>query len=70
MNENKISSRLFGPKRDEVTGEWEEYMTRKLMTCKYIQYFSGDKIQKNMNRRTWNTYGGEERCVQSFGRES
>ena len=70
MLENKISKRLFRPKRDEVTGEWEDYMTRSLMTCKLIQNISGVKIQNIMSRRTWNTYGGGKRCVQSFGRET
>ena len=41
-------------------------MMRSLMTCKIIHYFSGDQIQTNENRGTWNTYVGEERCIRGF----
>jgi hypothetical protein len=30
--ENRVLRRVFGPKRDEVTGEWKNYM-RSLMIC-------------------------------------
>jgi hypothetical protein len=26
--ENRVLRRIFGPKRDEVTGEWENYIMR------------------------------------------
>jgi len=28
-----VLRRIFGPKRNEVTGEWEDYLTRSLMIC-------------------------------------
>jgi hypothetical protein len=31
--ENKVLRRLFGPKRDEVTREWRNYIMRSLMIC-------------------------------------
>jgi hypothetical protein len=32
--ENRVLRRIFGPKRDEVTGEWKKnYITRSLMIC-------------------------------------
>jgi hypothetical protein len=31
---------------------------------------SGDKIEKNEMGGVCSTYGGEERCVQGFGRET
>jgi len=31
--QNRELRRIFGPKRDEVTGEWEENITRSLMIC-------------------------------------
>ena len=30
MFENRVSRRVFGPKRDEVTGEWRELHTEEL----------------------------------------
>jgi hypothetical protein len=31
--ENKVLRRIFGPKRDEVTGSGEDYTTRSFMLC-------------------------------------
>ena len=31
--ENRVLSRIFGPKRDEVTGGGENYIMRNLVTC-------------------------------------
>jgi len=31
--ENRVLWRIFGPKRDEVTGEWRNYLMKSLMTC-------------------------------------
>jgi hypothetical protein len=30
---NRVLSRIFGPKRDEVTGSGEDYITRSFMLC-------------------------------------
>jgi hypothetical protein len=40
--ENRVLRRIFGPKRDEVTGEWRKIHNEKLLT----QYRAGDKIEK------------------------
>jgi hypothetical protein len=34
--ENRVLRRIFGPKRDEVTGEWRRLHNEKL----YVLYFS------------------------------
>ena len=31
--ENRVLRRVFGPKRDEVTGNGENYITRSLVIC-------------------------------------
>jgi hypothetical protein len=31
--ENRVLRRIFGPKRDEVTGSGESYIMRSLMIC-------------------------------------
>jgi hypothetical protein len=33
MFENRVLRRIFGPKRDEVRGSGENYITRSLMIC-------------------------------------
>jgi hypothetical protein len=59
--ENRVLRRIFGPQRDEVTGEW-----RRLLTA----YYSGDKNEKNEMGESCSTYGGEEKRIQSFDGET
>ena len=33
LYENRMLRRIFGPKRDWVTGEWKKYIIRSLMIC-------------------------------------
>jgi hypothetical protein len=39
--ENRMLSRIFGLKRDDVTGEWRNYMMMNLMICTAHQQFCG-----------------------------
>jgi hypothetical protein len=39
--ENRVQRRIFGPKKDEVTGEWENYRMRSLMICTPNQILLG-----------------------------
>ena len=43
---------------------------RGLAICIFIQYCSGDKIEKNEMDGTFCTYGEEERFIQGFGGET
>jgi len=31
--ENRVLRRVFWPKRDEVTGEWRNFLMRNIMIC-------------------------------------
>ena len=44
MFDDKVSRRLFGPNRNEVTREWRRLHDEELNG---MQYFSGDQIEKN-----------------------
>jgi hypothetical protein len=55
--ENRVLRGIFGPKRDEVTGSGEDYITRNLMICTHHQIFSGDQIEKNEVGGACSTYG-------------
>jgi hypothetical protein len=68
--ENKVLRRIFGPKRDEVTGKWRRLLTRSFMLCTPHQYHSGDQVKKTEMGRTCGTYGREERCIQDFSVEA
>jgi hypothetical protein len=45
--ENRVLRRIFGPKRDEVTGEWRKLHSEEL----HILYSSPDIIRKIKSRR-------------------
>jgi len=68
--ENRVLRRIFGSKRDDVTGNGENYIMRNLMFCTHHPTLSGDKIEKNAMGGTCGAYGGGERGVQGFGGET
>jgi hypothetical protein len=46
--ENMVLRRIFGPRRDEVTGEWRRLHNEELNDFVLLtQYRAGDKIEKN-----------------------
>jgi len=66
--ENRVLRRIFGPKRDEITGEW-----RKLHKEEFNYLYSSPitfKIEKNEMDGARSMYGGEEKCIQDFGGET
>jgi len=60
-SENKVLRRIFGPKRDEVTGELRKLHNeeRNDLYSSPTQYFSGDKYEKNEMGGACSAYGGE-----------
>jgi hypothetical protein len=39
--ENRVLRKIFGPKRDEVTGDGDDYRTRNLMNSTHHQILFG-----------------------------
>jgi len=66
--ENRVLRRVFGPKRDEVTGEW-----RKLHNEELSNLYSSTNIirviEKNEMDGACSAYGEEERRIKGFGGE-
>jgi hypothetical protein len=66
--ENRVLRKIFGPKRDGITGgNGEDYVLRSLMVCILHKYYLGVRIEKNEIGGACSTYGGEERYVQDIG---
>jgi hypothetical protein len=68
--ENRVLRRIFGPKRDDVTGEWRRLHNEEL----YDLYSSPNIIRVIKSRKKWAGYvarlGGQGRCIQGFGAEA
>jgi hypothetical protein len=68
--ENRVRRRMFGPKRDEVTGEWRRLQDEEL----YALYPSPNIIRViKSGRLRWAGHVarmGEERCIQGFSGET
>jgi hypothetical protein len=64
--ENRVLRRIFGPKRDEVTGEWRKLHNEELNKL----YASPDIIRQakaNEVSGACGTHGRGEKSVQGFG---
>jgi len=56
--ENRVLRRIFGPRRDEVTGEWRRLHNEELNDLySSTQYCTGDKIEKNEMGWACGAYG-------------
>jgi len=70
--ENRLLRRIFGPKRDDVTGEW-----RKLQNVELNDMYCSSNIVRVIRSRKMKRLkdvarmgGGEERRMQGFGGET
>jgi hypothetical protein len=69
--ENRVLRRIFGPKRDEATGEWRRLHNEELNDL----YLPPNIIRVIKSRRIrWTGHvarmGGKEMCIQDFGGET
>jgi len=68
--ENRVLRRVFGPKRDKVTGEWRKLYNGELRSVLLTQYCAGGKIEKNEMGGACVAYEGGESCAQGSGGET
>jgi hypothetical protein len=69
--ENRVLRRVFGPKRDEVTGKWRKLHNEELKDLYSLpKIVLGCKIKKNEMDLACGAYGGGESCAESFGGEA
>jgi hypothetical protein len=50
---NRVLRRIFGPRRNKVTGAW----TRSFRICTLTRYYSHDQIKKNNMGSVCDMYG-------------
>jgi hypothetical protein len=69
--ENRVLRRVFGPKRDEVTGEWRKLHNEERSDLYYLPNIV--RVVKSKRMR-WAGHvarmGGGERCAQGSGGET
>jgi hypothetical protein len=61
--ENRVLRKIFGPKRDKVTGSWADCASGASSFVVFTKYHWGSKIKRNEMGRTCGTYGGEDACI-------
>jgi hypothetical protein len=67
--ENRVLRRIFGPKRDEVTGEWRKLHNEGLNDLYCLPNIFRVIKSRKMRRAGQEAWGGEKR-VQGFGGET
>jgi hypothetical protein len=74
--EHRVVRKVFGPKRDEVTGEWRKLHNEEISDLYSLPYIVNivntniGKIEKNEMGGACGAYGGGERCGQGSGAET
>ena len=68
--ENKVLRRIFGPRRDEVTGEWRKLRNEELNDLYSLPSFARVIKSRRMRWAGHVVYGWEVRCIQGSGGET
>jgi hypothetical protein len=63
-----VLKRIFGPKKDEVTGEWRRLHNEEIYDMNSSLNIT--RVIKSRTRRARRTFGGEESCIEVFGGET
>jgi hypothetical protein len=69
--DNRVLRRIFGPKKDEVTGEWRKLHNEELnFLYSPNVYYSSDQSEKNEMGWACGMYGRLEICIQGSNGET
>jgi hypothetical protein len=61
--ENRVLKKVYGPKRDEVKGQWRRLHNEEL----YDLYFPSNQIMNNEMGGEYSKHGIQDRCIQNIG---
>jgi hypothetical protein len=68
--ENRVLRRIFGPKRDEVTGGWRKLHNEELQGLYSSPSIISDQSKEDEMGGACGAHGGGEGCIQHFGCEA
>jgi hypothetical protein len=68
--ETRVLRRVFEPKTDELKRQWRRLHKEELYPVFLTKYHSYDQVNKTEIVGACSTYGGEERCIKDFGRDT
>jgi hypothetical protein len=62
--ENRVLRRIFGPKRDDVTGVWRKLHNEELHNLySSPNIIFNDQVKEDEMGRACSTNGGDEECI-------
>jgi hypothetical protein len=67
MFEKRVLRRIFGPKRNEVTGSWRKLHNEELHNFCSTMYCYDDQIGEDEMSWECSARRTDEKCVQNFG---
>jgi hypothetical protein len=65
--ENRVLWRIFGPMRDEVTGEWRSCTVKNFIIFIIPEYHWADEVKEDKVGGACGLHGRGEKSVQGFG---
>jgi hypothetical protein len=68
--DNRVLRRVFGLKREEVTGEWRKLHSEELNDLYSLPNIVRVVKSRRKKGRACRAYGGGERCAQGVGGET
>jgi hypothetical protein len=68
--ENGVLKRIFGPKRDEVTGEWRKLHNELHNLYSFPKYHYEDQVKENEMSGACGKRGRGEKSVQDFSKKA
>jgi hypothetical protein len=68
--ENRVLRRIFGPKREDVTGCCRKLHNEAVRFVLFAQYYSSDLSKVDEIGGACGAHGGGEGCIQNFGWEA
>jgi hypothetical protein len=63
---NIVLRRIFGPKRNEVTGGWGKLHNEEHYTWTVFKYNYNDQVKGGRKERARSMHGEEDECMEDF----